>query len=427
LIATPGTNLSLPSSVTIAEGETSAQFTITAGSSSSIETVTASYGSLTAQSTVYINTPLPTQPIKLSVLLDRLRTDASATLREVSVTNGWPVETDQGYIVVDQSPSLGYVTGDFDSFTGTPMTADSGFAYAIINFSPGDVYRFTDLTNFESDPWSRAYGYDALEEYSLFKPSTAHLERLWVFDDPPFLDRKLHIWVPGEEVTHLLYLQDGQNLFDPNAVYGGWNLQSVAPAGMMLVGIESSTDRISEYTHVQDDIGGGLTGGDASLYTEYIRSVIRPIITYTYGEPLKIGLLGSSLGGLASLYIANQYPTEFDFVGSMSGVVGWGSIGAGIYNQTIIQLIASGVKKELVIYLDSGGSGTCIDSDLDGTNDDGSGTDNMCENIQLRDALLNLGYQANIDLFYWWEPDALHNESAWSARAWRPLNIFSTL
>jgi len=59
LIATPGTNLSLPSSVTIAEGETSAQFTITAGSSSSIETVTASYGSLTVQSTVYINTPLP--------------------------------------------------------------------------------------------------------------------------------------------------------------------------------------------------------------------------------------------------------------------------------------------------------------------------------------------------------------------------------
>ena len=134
-----------------------------------------------------------------------------------------------------------------------------------------------------------------------------HYEHSWVdvgdFDLTPGKDPSTASFVPDRPGLYEITVITSYSIHYTKLYDGGWNLQSVAPAGMMLVGIESSTDRISEYTHVQDDIGGGLTGGDASLYTEYIRSVIRPIITYTYGEPLKIGLLGSSLGGLRNNFV----------------------------------------------------------------------------------------------------------------------------
>ncbi len=363
----------------------------------------------------------------LSDLLDRLRTDTAGTLLEESMGQGWPVETDQGFVVVDEAPFKSQVAGDFDAFAGTPMTADSGFAYAVIGLSPGDSYKFTDGVTFEADPWARAYGYDAFGETSLFRPSGAHLERFKVMSSPALPDRFIHVWVPAETVTHLLYAQDGQNLFDPGAIFGGWDLQSAAPAGMMIVGIENSAERLSEYTHVQDDVGGGLIGGNASAYAAYLQSTVRPLIADKYGEPAKIGILGSSLGGVVSLYVASQYPDEFDFVASMSGTVGWGSIGSGITNQTIIQLYASGTKPGFSIYLDSGGTGTCQDSDGDGTDDDGTASDNMCENIQFRDSLIGLGYVLDTDLWYWWESGAAHNEAAWAARVFRPLGFFSNM
>jgi len=363
----------------------------------------------------------------LSKLLKALRTDTSATLLAVSVERGWPVKTNRGYLVVDQAPFKSHVAGDFDNFAGTPMIADQGFAYAIVDFSPGDSYRFTDGVDSEADPWARAYGYDAFGEFSLFEPSSAHLERHRLVSSTNIPERWVHVWVPEETVTHLLYAQDGQNLFDPGAPWGGWNLQSMVPTGMMVVGIESSADRIDEYTHVTDDVGAGVVGGNAAAFADYLQNDVRPLIADQYGEPAKIGLLGSSLGGLVSLYIASRFPAEFDFVASMSGTVGWGSIGAGIQNQTIIQLYASAPKPGFSVYLDSGGSGICADADGDGTDDDGIGSDNYCENLQLRNTLVGLGYQLDTDLWYWWEMGAPGDEAAWSNRVWRPLGHFAGL
>jgi hypothetical protein len=81
-----------------------------------------------------------------------------------------------------------------------------------------------------------------------------------------------------------------------------------------------------------------------------------------------------------------------------------------------------------VLYLDSGGLGTCYDSDNDTIlDDDPNATDNYCENAQMRDVLESIGYTMDADLFYVWEPGAEHNEAAWAARVWKPLQIFSAL
>ena len=54
----------------------------------------------------------------------------------------------------------------------------------------------------------------------------------------------------------------------------------------------------------------------------------------------------------------------------MSGTMGWGSIGAGIHNQTMIERYKTHGHQTTVLYLDSGGEGPCSDSDGDGIDDD---------------------------------------------------------
>jgi hypothetical protein len=45
----------------------------------------------------------------------------------------------------------------------------------------------------------------------------------------------------------------------------------------------------------------------------------------------------------------------------------------------------------------------------------------------MRDVLLSIGYTTGVDMAHWFEPDAPHNEAAWAARVFRPLDIFRDL
>ena len=93
---------------------------------------------------------------------------------------------------------------------------------------------------------------------------------------------------------------------------------------------------------------------------------------------------------------------------SLSGTMGWGSIGAN--QPTMIDLYPAAGVTDTWIYLDSGGGGTCWDGDGDGIEDDDpDAADNYCENAQLRDALIAVGYQHEVDLWHWHEPGAAHD------------------
>lgn len=363
-------------------------------------------------------------PQSLDDLLDDLRTDPGATLLGVSRTTGWPPLTDQGYLVVTTDASFDQVPGDHDGWMGTPLTTDQGFSWAVIDASPGDGYKLSDGSLFEADPWARAYDYDLNGELSLVLPNAAHLERHFV-DGGTLLDRRLRVWVPSGSATHVLYVHDGQNLFDPNAIWGGWNLQTSVPPNMLVVGIENTADRFDEYTHVPDDIGS-VVGGGGDEYADWVEGSIRPLIDSVYGEPPIIGIMGSSLGGLISLHTALRHPGRYDFAASLSGTLGWGSM--TLQNETMIERWQSAGLQSTAVYLDSGGSGNCVDSDGDGIEDDDpNALDNYCETNQMRDVLAGVGYTFDLDLWHWYEAGAPHNEAAWAARVWRPLDIFAAL
>lgn len=367
---------------------------------------------------------------ELDDVLALLRNDPLATVSDLARSRGWPLAlAEGGHLVVSLDAAFDHVAGDFDQWAGAPLTVDTGFSWAVVTAAAGDGYKFVDDgTIYASDPWSRAYVYDAFGELSVITPTVAHLERYFQVSDGTVSPRRVRIWVPAEPVTHLLYAADGQNLFAPDAPWGGWDLSASLPGGMMVVGIDNTPARMDEYTHVTDDLGSGPIGGDGDDYADFVHVYVRQLVRERYGEPAKVGVMGSSLGGLISFHIADRYPGAYDFAASLSGTMGWGSIGAGQMQATMIERYAAAGHRSTALYLDSGGSGTCFDSDQDGIEDDDpSASDNYCENKQLEAVLLASGYTAGLDLWHWHELAAPHNEAAWAARVWRPLSHFAGL
>ena len=363
----------------------------------------------------------------LEQVLGELDADRDGTLSKYAAgDSGWPLALEGGHLFVTTNLYQSLVAGDHDGWSGTALTEGNGFRWALIEVPAGDHYKFVAGSDYQADPWSRSFDYDDNGQISLVAPSAAHLERFFGVSDAAMEPRTLQIWVPEGDVTHVLYVHDGQNLFDPAATAGGWKLQKDAPPGMMFVGINNTPARMDEYTHVVDQIYGDMLGGKGDAYANYIQGTIRPIVAAHYGEPPKVGVMGSSLGGLISLHIADHLPGEYDFAASLSGTLGWGSI--GLMNETIIErYVAYGERQATVLYVDSGGGGACSDDDEDGIEDDGPGDDNYCETVQFQGALKDIGYVEGTHLHSWWEPDAMHNEAAWAARVYRPLTIFSSL
>jgi len=370
--------------------------------------------------------PLPSA----ASLVAALHSEGEAAFLRIAADSGWPAPTTDGLLFAYAADGAWSLAGDFNSWQGEPMTCGDGLCWALLRPTPTSAgYKFTDGSAWVADPWARRFLYDENGELSLVATEDAHLERWFAVGDDTMAPRTVRVLVPAGPVTHVLYAEDGQNLFDPAAIWGGWHLQDAAPAGMLVVGIDNTAARFDEYTPVPDviDDSGVPVGGQGDAYAAFVQDTVRPLVRAQYGEPGPVGLLGSSLGGLISLHIADRYPGEFAFAASMSGTLGWGSIGAD--HETEIARYAAAGHRDTAIYLDSGGYGTtCADTDGDGTNDDDADSaDNYCETIQLRDTLAAEGYAFDVDLWHWWEPNAAHDEVAWAARVARPLAHFAEL
>jgi len=367
------------------------------------------------------------QVSSLEAILAELRADRDAALTEHGNAEGWPVLVEDGRLFVSVDPALDELAGDHDAWMGAKMNDDMGFRWLVVAVDAGDKYKFKGGMTFAADAWSRAYAYDDFGEISVVAPAGAHLERLFGIGDAAMQARTVRVWVPASPATRVLYVHDGQNLFDPSAAWGSWKLAEAAPDAMLLVGIDNTAARMDEYTHVADDIGGGqIVGGKGDAYADYLESTVRPLVGRTYGEPAVVGVMGSSLGGLISFHVADRHPGHYAFAASLSGTMGWGSI--GLHNQTMIERYSAHGHQATSLYLDSGGDGNCVDSDGDGILDDDAGaSDNYCENEQLHETLLGLGYADGGDLHYVWQPGAMHNEAAWAARVGVTLQLFAGL
>lgn len=150
----------------------------------------------------------------------------------------------------------------------------------------------------------------------------------------PQLNRSRKIWIylpPDYETSTkrypVLYMQDGQNLFDNATSFAGeWqvdetlnSLFSKGDYGAIVVGIDNGGgSRIDEYTPWNNPQYGG---GEGDQYVQFMAETLKPYVDLNYRTRPQAeynALIGSSLGSLISTYAGVKYSNVFSKIGSLS-------------------------------------------------------------------------------------------------------------
>jgi len=205
----------------------------------------------------------------------------------------------------------------------------------------------------------------------------------------------------------VLYLQDGQNLFDPATSFipgMDWEVGRTADRliaqgaiePLVIVGIyNAGQKRVREYTPSRDR---RLGGGGADRYGKMVLTELKPFIETNYriaGGPTNTGLGGSSLGGLLTLYLGLKFPEHFGRLAILSPSLWW--------NQRWILDFAARrrMKSRPRIWLDAGTQ---------------EGKHTIDDARKLREILVKKGWRLGADLDFEEIEGGQHNEAAWAQR-----------
>lgn len=209
-------------------------------------------------------------------------------------------------------------------------------------------------------------------------------------------------YVRGARRYPVIYMHDGQNLFDEATSFAHeWGvdetLEAASQDGLeaIVVGIPNMrTERLDEYSPFADK---ELGGGHGLAYLRFIIETLKPAIDRTFRtlpEREQTVLMGSSMGGLISLYGFLHHGETFGAAGVMSPAL-W------FADRAIFADIAHTGHVPGRLYLDVGTA---------------EGEETLANTRRLCMWLEEMGYQPGVDLFYVEEAGAKHAETAWRAR-----------
>ena len=227
----------------------------------------------------------------------------------------------------------------------------------------------------------------------------------------------------------VVYMHDGQNLFDPALAFGGneWEVDETCDraaaegrcpdaspcqndgdcGGMrcetfheaIVVGVGNTAARMYEYTPSFD-----ATVGDGGGADDYLRALIEelgPSVDAAYRtrhDPAQTGILGSSLGGLVSAYAGVVHPEVYGRIGAMSPSTWWDDR----MILDVVGTVPSRPRRALRVYVDSG--------------DSGPSNDDVADTAMLADAYRAIGYADGSTLDYLVGAGDQHNEIYWRRR-----------
>jgi predicted alpha/beta superfamily hydrolase len=240
-------------------------------------------------------------------------------------------------------------------------------------------------------------------------------------------DREIIVYVPpgyeeqSERAYPVLYMHDGQNLFDGRTSFlpgRTWQVREHADAAigtceggagsvepLIIVGIYNGGDRrLAEYTPERD---WQMGGGEADRYGLMLTRELMPWIAERYRvrkERESTGMGGSSLGGLVTLYLGLRHAQHFGKLAVLSPSVWWN-------HKSILRYVnerAPEIGVKPWIWLDVG---------------EREGVRTLANAEQLNRGLVANGWRPGEDLRFERVKDGTHDETSWAARV-RPMLKF---
>ncbi|MBP6287015.1 MAG: hypothetical protein KTQ13_04490 [Ferruginibacter sp.] len=153
---------------------------------------------------------------------------------------------------------------------------------------------------------------------AFFMPQLNRTRRIWLYLPEDYAKSKKRYPV--------LYMHDGQNLFDEStAAFGEWGVDetldsmiSKGRAACIVVGIENGPQRVNEYNPYETERFGN---GEGDVYLDFIAETLKPYMDKQYRTlPSREHTLiaGSSVGGLISYYAMLRRPDVFGKAGIFS-------------------------------------------------------------------------------------------------------------
>jgi predicted alpha/beta superfamily hydrolase len=288
--------------------------------------------------------------------------------------------------------------------TSWPDSAGDVDAKPLINdlrWSTGANYRVRAGTTTDVYPFFGASAGSLFRVSNFWSPQLSNNRTLMLYLPPSYNENPLKRFP-------VLYMHDGQNLFDAATSSFGteWQvdetINSAVAGGRMdeviVVGVYNTANRIWEYTPCCDATYGG---GGADVYERFLIDTVKPYIDHNFRTlPGKdnTAVMGSSLGGLLSFYLARRNPAVFSRAGCMSSSFWWN-------NQALTaQVEQSTAYVPVKLYLDAGTS-----------------SDGLPETTRMDTALVADGYVQGRDVNFYAAQGGSHNEASWAARVNIPL------
>lgn len=315
----------------------------------------------------------------------------------------------------------------------TPLAWDKGvtlgssdgatFSYTLPNLTAAEV-QFKPLL--DDATWSRGANYrvkngETVDVYPHFTVTRGTVTKLLATFHSTALGNDRTVWAylpPSYDENTLahypvLYMHDGQNLFDPALAFGGneWKVDETLDAAyesdgspmapplvreIIVVAPENTAGRMYEYTPVKDP--GYTDGGGGDLYLSLLIDELKPKVDSmlrTLPGRDTTGVMGSSLGGLISAYAGVKRPEVYGIVGAMSPSTWWDNdwlLGA-------VMGTMGATMKPNKIYVDCGDPG----DDYENTS-------------QLVGDYGKIGYVEGTDFLHVYQSGAQHNEIYWAQR-----------
>ncbi len=370
--------------------------------------------------------PEPTT-IDFSVSIPR-KIGISDRLQIAGSFNGWDPEAD-GYALARQSDYQYATRLTFDeAMVGTTIE----YKYVLLlDGQTEDPWTYVEGTSVGGETSNRRYqikqgAQTVNDDIQTFKNHTGLTSltrgtlQFITLDMVPYTDgrtRRLRIWLPDgydpedtEKKYPVLYMHDGQNLFDRYTSFAGeWKIDETIGAmmdegygGTIVVGIDNSADRLNELspswpigTSAYETMFNDTSG---EKYAEFIVATVKPYVDAHFNtDPGKdqTGIGGSSMGGIISFYMAMTYPEVFGYALIFSPAM-------YVYQTETLNEFLEGMDFSKSsdwprLYVYAGGLETTITPYVD----------------IIKNGLIDHGYDGD-KIATLVDPNKNHNESAWS-------------